>query len=124
MRAKSGEYGALWSKKCKGSSIAMPTVREILDGLQKFLDIMVDDRAQDQPKYRARTIKYQYSCVFQKILEILSFKNIDEPINHNRTEHGENSIRNPNSKAVCLILWLFTIEPPFYTAVNKACSSH
>lgn len=28
---------------------------------------------------------------------------------------------NPNSKAVCLSLWLWTIEPPFYAAINKAC---
>lgn len=30
---------------------------------------------------------------------------------------------NPVSKATCLALWLCSIEPPFYAALNKACET-
>ena len=28
---------------------------------------------------------------------------------------------NPNSRAVFVVLWLYSIEPPFYFYLNKAC---
>ena len=29
---------------------------------------------------------------------------------------------NTKSKVVCLILWFYSIEPPFYAVLNDACS--
>ena len=32
----------------------------------------------------------------------------------------ENGLKNPLGKAFCMILWLVSIEPPFYAAISKA----
>ena len=42
----------------------------------------------------------------------------DEPLIFSK--YTENGLCNPESTAVCLILWLYSIEPPFYAAVNEA----
>lgn len=31
------------------------------------------------------------------------------------------ALQDPNSQIVCLISWLFTIEPPFYHYISEAC---
>ena len=36
------------------------------------------------------------------------------------TADGENGLKNPHGKAFCMILWLVSIEPPFYAAISKA----
>ena len=39
---RAGEYGARWARECKGNVLAMPSVREIMDGLSRDMDIMID----------------------------------------------------------------------------------
>ena len=34
---------------------------------------------------------------------------------------SEHNLCNPNSKATCLILYLYTMETPLYSEFNKAC---
>ena len=36
------------------------------------------------------------------------------------TVTGPDGLHNPRSKATCFIMWLMSIEPPFYHAVNIA----
>jgi len=52
---------------------------------------------------------------------MLKLKAPDDPLNVINNIHDENSIRNPDSKVICFILWFYSIEPPFYVKVNKAC---
>lgn len=35
----------------------------------------------------------------------------------------DNDFKIPNSQVVCLILYLYSMEPPFYEALNNACRS-
>ena len=51
------------------------------------------------------------------------FTNPDEPFYYSLPPVGEGNLLNPVSKATCLTMWLCTIEPPFYAAMNKACET-
>lgn len=42
----------------------------------------------------------------------------DEPLIISK--YTDNGLCNPDSKVVCLILWLYSVEPPFYAAINEA----
>ena len=56
--------------------------------------------------------------VFHKIKELVDIPNPDEPLVFSK--YTENGLCNPNSTVVCLLLWLYSIEPPFYAAINEA----
>lgn len=62
-----------------------------------------------------------YQKAFQKILELVGFDDPDEKFYYELpSDEGENNLMNPCSKATCLCLWLWTIEPSFYSWVNQA----
>lgn len=63
-------------------------------------------------------IKKQYKMVFDKILEFSGIENTHEPLQYSETE--DNGLYNPDGRAVMLIVWLYSIEPPFYSFLNKA----
>jgi len=56
--------------------------------------------------------------VFNKIFDLINFIYPDAPLEMNTDI--ENGLKNPHSKAFCMILWLMSIEPPFYAAISKA----
>ena len=51
---------------------------------------------------------------FGEIVSLIGFKNLNQPIDFA-------SIQDPNSQIVCLVAWLFTIEPSFYYHIQEAC---
>ena len=75
------------------------------------------------PNKRIPLVKKVYKAVFDRIRQILNFSNWNKPFNENKGANAdfEMSLMNPESKAVFLVLWLYTIEPPFYAHLNRAC---
>ena len=51
--------------------------------------------------------------IFEYILACSGIENVKEPITYE-------DLWEPKSKVVCLILYLYTIEPPFYAEINRA----
>jgi len=45
-------------------------------------------------------------------------QDIYEPMKYSETE--DNGLYNPEGPALMLMLWLYSIEPPFYSDLNKA----
>ena len=67
-----------------------------------------------------RFIKESYKLVFDQIVETIAFPDLDRPFND--SWHDEvYGLNNYRSKGTFFILWLFSIEPPFYFYVNEAC---
>lgn len=66
--------------------------------------------------YRIKQIKRQNRIVFRKIFSLIGFDDPEKDL----TVTGEDGLHNPRSKATCFIMWLMSIEPPFYHAVNIA----
>jgi len=54
------------------------------------------------------SIKQIYRNTFKYILDLSGIENPEEPLNYTELDSPE----------VCLILWLFSIEPPFYRHVS------
>ena len=54
------------------------------------------------------SIKQIYRNTFNYILDLSGIENPEEPLNYTELDSPE----------VCLILWLFSIEPPFYRHVS------
>lgn len=51
------EYGYKWGQLVKGSEGAMPTIRQIIDGLANYYDHMTDLSTMGQSKDRVAAIK-------------------------------------------------------------------
>lgn len=51
-------------------------------------------------------------------MDFIGIKEPNEPLQYSETE--DNGLYNPDGRAVMLILWLYSIEPPFYSFLNKA----
>ena len=115
---KAGELGFMWAEEVKKDKYALPSPFEIIDGLRRFHEIHVEDQMKGQPLQRIIYIKRNYKMVFMKILEFAGITDIHEPLQYSETE--ENGLYNPEGRAVMLILWLYSIEPPFYSYLNKA----
>jgi len=86
-----------------------------------FYDKELDFRTKGMSKYKIKWLKGQYMQVFEKIFELMNFSEPDEPLITYQDNESERCLWNPNSKAVCIIMWLYSIEPPFYAAINEAC---
>ena len=121
-----GQYGEAWSLTIRDNVKALPSARDIIDGL---CDFYVEEIVKAQLKESSRKgyqneIISNYQKAFQKILDLLDFENPDESmyycLNEDNTAplDGENNLMHPKSKATCLCLWLWTIEPSFYSWVN------
>ena len=54
------------------------------------------------------SIKQIYRNTFNYILDLSGIEDPEEPLNYTELDSPE----------VCLILWLFSIEPPFYRHVS------
>ena len=52
--------------------------------------------------------------VFDFFLLSLGVENADKPIT-------KEALMNPYSSEICILLYLYSIEPPFYAALNSAC---
>ena len=56
------------------------------------------------------------------IIEEIEINEIDEPFKDSGGDQKD--LTNPYSKSACLILFLYSIEPPFYAYLNRAIRSH
>ena len=57
--------------------------------------------------------------MFDIIKNILAFDDLD--MKFNKGYYDEYDLWYPTSKAVFLILWLYSVEPPLYFHFNTAC---
>ena len=82
----------------------------------------VDEVLKDDTRYTPKLIdetKLGYKEVFKFIIDTLNLPDIDKPLKLGGG--GELDLYNPMSTAVALLMYLYTIEPPFYFYVNQAC---
>ena len=112
----------MWSEKFKGNQKALPSLKEIVYGLHNFFCKYLDDNFQGQITENLTVVKGNYKRVFDFILHSTDCDEVDQPLIGQFDKRQDNDIDlfNPNSKAVCLILYLYSIEPPFYYYINKA----
>lgn len=96
-----------------------PSANQIKSGLEAFFfKTLKKELADESKRYLLRHLKFYYARVFAAVFDSMEFSDIDRPFEE--TDDEEYGLNNPGSKAVCLVMWLYSIEPPFYAYVNKA----
>ena len=114
---KMGEFGVKWSKDCNDRK--HPTPKQVLVGLQDFYAWQMEVTASTVDKACQVKAKAAYQRVFAKIELLLNFPDMNQKFNNN-SDH-DYDLYNPLSKGAFLVLFLYSIEPPFYFALNHAC---
>ena len=55
----------------------------------------------------------QYEPIFQKVKDLFLDQEPDAPCMR---------LRDPTNRTACMVLWLLSLEPGFYSELNLACS--
>ena len=86
---------------------------------------MIEKEAEGTGKSRVKPMKEAYQKVFDIIQNLLAFDDLDkkfiEQSKYGNDYKSEYNLFCPTSKAVFLILWLYSVEPPLYFHFNTAC---
>ena len=101
--------GFLWSIEKKENVYALPSMNEIFYGLYSFIANFLKEKLEqnDQKKIWIEQCTQCYKAVFDYILRLTDFdQDGDRPLE--LTE-----LKNPYSRATCLILYLTAMEAPF-----------
>ena len=117
-----GAFGFRWSQLVKGNQKALPSLVEIVFGLHIFYCKYVDENFRGQSRENIDAVKENYKKVFDFMLHSVNCPDVDLPLigQYDKRTGSDVDLFNPDGKAVCLILYLYTLEPPFYYYLNKA----
>lgn len=123
-----GAYGKLWAQKIKNDYYAMPSIDEMLDGIQMLFSEFYEAKLSEAGELiEINMVKESIWMAFQQIKQCIGYKRTDLPLKEAQDdENGFNSdsnFCNPYSKITCLILYLLSMDlgsPPLYHTLNKA----
>ena len=114
----------MWGKEIHDDEWIYPCLNEILDGLINFYGLIMNKIETNNNVELIQKIKSCYSTVFNLIRDLIQLDDNDKPFiatDDLKAANQDYNLRNPKSKAVFLVLWLYSIEPPFYFYLNQAC---
>ena len=92
-------------------------------GLEMFYENQLEKKQMGKvnSKKRVKAMIDEYKYVFKKLLQFLELSDIHKPFIakiKGPLFNSDLNLANPKAKATVLILWLYSIEPPFYAALN------
>ena len=96
----------------------MPTPRQILSGLKAYMVLLASRLVGGRARSRLPMIVETLNLVFMNIELLVAFTDMDRKFDRYNSEYG---LYCPTSKACFLILYFYSIEPPLYYYLNKAC---
>lgn len=108
----------MWSIKYKHDVKILPSINEIMTGLQKFITMLLTDKMSltNEKLIWINACTERYKKVFDYIIELMDIRDPDRPL----TSY---ELRNPESKAVCLIMYMYSMESPFSYELNNSWKS-
>jgi len=127
---KTAQFALLWSWKYNGGNevdkyvfnIKLPSLNQIMSGLKEYLEVFIHKKIEGANERQIKLILANFkSCLDEMILKC-GIPDVDKPFNINSGDPIY-SLWNPNSCAVHLMLWLYSMEPPLYFSLNEACRS-
>lgn len=116
------EFALRWSTLVKFDRGALPTLKEILSGLLDFLQNKVEVTAlwKKKSKDNLAEIQKNLKLAFDLISSSLPEGLIDKQLTLNGTDRtGDTNLLNTEGKATCLLLWLYSMEPPLYAYIAE-----
>ena len=107
----------MWFSECNG--LKYPTARQVYVGLWQFYSSLLYTKANGGDRASLFVTLASYQRVFTNLLQLINFSDLNKPFTHgDKTEYD---LYDPTSKACFLVLFLYSIEPPFYFHLNDAC---
>ena len=98
--------GYRWCKDIKGGDMnKLPSMKQVFNGISKFLDDFLQKKLVKSPKKWQDQCYGRYKATLHYILDLVEYQNREKPITFEE-------LNNPNSKAVCLILYLYSMDTP------------
>jgi len=119
---KSGEYGKMWAKQYNGGEYKLPSPNQLLEGLEKFFSLELMKKIGSQGELMISQIHSSYTDGFDRIKKMINFPDMDKQFGY-LSKDGDYCLWSPTSRASFLVLWLYSLEPPFYFHLNQACRS-
>ena len=112
-----GEFADMWEQECnKGKK---PSAQQVFVGLWQFYSSLLYTKANGGDRASLFVTLTSYQRVFTNLLLLVNFSDLNQPFT--TRDNTEYSLRDPTSKACFLVLFLYSIEPPFYFHLNDAC---
>lgn len=118
-----GEYAKMYAKLVKGITViglfntwfcnGFPSLKDVVMGLYSRYCEMIAESLKERPAQVKQQAQDDAKQIFEYILECSGVEDVDRPITYEE-------LWDPKSSVVCLLLYLYSIEPPFYADVNKA----
>ena len=108
--------GFLWSIENKGDINALPSMNEIFYGLFQFISSFLTMKleANNQKKIWIQTCINCYREIFDYILEKTDY------VEEGQVPIKLADLKNPYSKAVCLIMYMYGMESPLFMELNNS----
>ena len=92
-----------------------PSICDVVTGLKTLFEMIVDKKMRGQKAQRISEVKEQYSAkVFSRLFDLGGITRPFEPLTAQQ-------LKDAKDPSTILILWLTTIEPPFYACLSKEC---
>lgn len=104
------DYPDVWYNDPKG----FPSIKEVVIGLWELQCEKLDDALKNAPSNLKKEIKDSNKWAFMFMIMCIDFDDIERPLT-------KEDFVDPKGKVVSLIMYLNTIEPPFYAELNTAC---
>lgn len=98
----------------KGDNKSLPNIEEVVMGLWQLHCENVRDNMNDKNVQLIDEINDSYREAFDLIMESIGIEDQYSPLT-------QESLEDPNSKELNLILYLHSMEPAFYAMLNDAC---
>ena len=111
------EFGQTWWEVCNGKK--WPTARQVFAGLEATYEMELQRKAAGATNGALPDTIATYRRVFDIILALIAFPDLDKPFTAD--EDPVYGLYNPESKACFSMLWMYSLEPPLYFMLNKAC---
>lgn len=100
----------LWFNDPKG----FPSLKEVVLGLWNIQCQKIEETMQNAPANMKREIKDSYKWAFMFMILSIDFDDVERPLT-------KEDFKDPNGKVVSIIMYIHSMEPPFYAELNKAC---
>ena len=114
---QAGLFCETWAFQRYGYTTALPTLREIMDGLKLFFQQFIDDHMKEnKTKEQLTTYKNQVVQVIDKILWAADLKKLDEKIPYD-------DLQRPSSAFNCMVLYLYSLQTPLRWFLNYGCTT-
>ena len=111
-----GEFGDTYSVKVLGDEDALPSIKLVLDGLQKdYLEMIRDlsDNISNEGVKNMEKFTQAVKDFFIFLYDLLKGEDVDEPLT-------TDELWNPENIFVKILFYLYSMEPPLYGQLSKA----